>query len=136
MNFSFINQPNDAIFDKNDLNYFKQQQLNNSFLLTKLPLPYTNKLKIEKFFMENEDSQNENTSDDDQNLEDAPKDDQGIQNNNILFSNNDTKCDTHEPKFNINTMMKLESKGTYDAYKGSEIKVNNPPIAPYPFGPK
>jgi hypothetical protein len=119
MKFSYLLQPQNKIFDKKDLNHFKQQQLHNSMLLTKYPLPYTNKIKVENFFMEENNEDTDSTT------------------NIILNDDSENKHEMYnEPRFNIDRMMKLDSKGTYDAYEGSEIKVNNPPIAPYPFGPK
>lgn len=112
MKFSYLGQSS-PIFKNNDLNFFKQQQIKNSQLLTKIPI-------LEKFSMENDNTEEDSVS-------------------NVVLNDNDTQdeipIDEHPLKqFNVNKMMKLNE--TYSAYKGSEIKVNNPPIAPYPFGPK
>lgn len=109
MHYSFLNHKNFGnYFKNNDILSFKQQQIKN--LKT-----------IEHFLMEENSNTTQDITDD-------------TNTNTVLQGNIETIEKKYNPnnRFNINRMMKLNK--TYDAYKGSEIKVNNPPIAPYPFG--
>lgn len=125
----------EPIFRNSDLNFFKKQQMKNSYLLTKLPLPQTRKIQIERFLM---DAESTNTTG---NNDTSTYNDDSIDTNTYTVLQENEKIDdineeenNPNSQFNVDKMMKLNK--TYDAYKGSEIKNNNPPIAPYPFGPK
>ncbi len=127
MHYSSIKN-NHQIIHKNDLLYFKNKQIQNASILNTIK-PF----QKEHFLMES-DNETNTTSGNEENIEaDVEQSDTNI--NTVLQENQETKENNENNpnnRFNVNRMMKLNK--TYDAYKGSEIKVNNPSIAPYPFG--
>lgn len=128
MHYSSIKN-NHKIIHKNDLLLFKNKQIQNA-----LTLNHVKPFQKEHFLMES-DNETNTTSGGEENAEaDVETPDTNI--NTVLQENQECKetLDNDDPnnRFNVNKMMRLNK--TYDAYKGSEVKVNNPPIAPYPFG--
>lgn len=117
MHYSFLNHTNVGnLFKNKDIISFKQQQIQNL-------------KRIEHFLMENNSNTTDYDTDESTNIE-VPDTNVNI----VLQENTETVDEQYNPnnRFNVNRMMRLNN--TYDAYKGSEIKVNDPPVAPYPFG--